>query len=65
VDQREVEENEGEEGSELVWKNRARRVSFYSGGVRQGTTAKSTMATWLQGASELVEGATLFNTSWR
>jgi hypothetical protein len=49
----------------LVWKNRARRVSFYSVGVRQGTAAKSTMATWLQGAIKLGEGAALFSTSWR
>jgi hypothetical protein len=48
VEQREVEANEGEEGSELVWKNRAGRFPFYSGGGRQGAAAKSTTATWLQ-----------------
>jgi hypothetical protein len=60
-----VEEVEGDERSELVWRMKRGELTIYNGGRGQGAAARSTMARALRRARGVGEGAALFSVSRR
>jgi hypothetical protein len=60
-----VGEVEGDERSELVWRMKRGKLSFYNGGARPWAAVRSTMARGLRRARGVGEGGVLFSVSVR